>query len=307
MNTLKLTQKLALLFCLALLGACGNGGGGGEGGSSSSAVDPASLYTFTKENFERINTTVTHAPGDELTISNITFVLDSSAFSYGSSVSLSSYVLDNGSRTFAVDTSALSSTNLVALSANAANQRVWVGGTTWGYSRFGYFVDKTPNSNLLNTQYLLRNLPYTRYQRYFSAAATNATYAAAGSKAIGTYVTEDTQTAIVTCNISVAFTATGVGQSSADFTLSGCDNGITPTGYFRAAKSSVDTTSLSSIGTFGATSPGGVFTPTSASIHYGLGGPNSEEIVGSALIYGTTLVGAVTRQTRISFAFGAKK
>jgi len=306
MNTPNFTHKTALLFCLALLSACGNGGGG-SGAPAQPDVGASSLYTHNLENGLRITTTVTHAFNAEATITGITTALDASAFSYGSSLSLSSYTLDNGTNTFAVDTSAFFSANPVALSANAGNQQVRVGGTTWTYSRFGFFVDKTPNSNLLNTQYLLRNLPYNRYQRYNSATAANATYNQAGSKVIGTYVTENTATTTFTCNISAAFTATGPGQSSTDFTLSGCDNGITTTGYLRAAKSSVSTMSLNSIGTFSATNPDGVFTPTSVNFHYGLGGPNSEEMVGFAVVYGTTLVGAVARQTQISFAFGAKK
>lgn len=302
MNTLKCTLKPGLLFCLALLSACGNG----DGGSSPPAND-SYLYTFTMANGQRVNTTVTHVSNDELTISAIALGGDFSTFSYGNSTSLSNYVLDNGTRTFSVDTSAFSSTNPIALSANAGNQQVWVGGTTWAHSRFGFFLDKTPNSNGLNTQYLLRNLPYTRYQRYYSAVAANATYNQAGSKAVGTYAVTNGQTTTVTCNISVAFTNTGGAASSANFTLSGCDNGITTTGFLSAAKSNADTMSSSSVAGFGATSASGVFTPTTTNFFYGVGGPNSEEIVGTALVNGTTMVGGAARLSQISFAFGAKK
>lgn len=306
MNTSLHTLKPAALLCLALLTACGGGGGGGA--PTPPNVSGSSLYETSLENGQRVNVTVYHAAGNEAAVGTVAFGGDLSSFSYGSSLSLSSYSIDNGTRTYAVDTSAFFSPNLVALSANAGNQRVWVGGTAWTYARYGYFVDKTPNSDGMNTAYSLRNLPYTRYQRYYSASAPNATYNQAGSKAIGTYVIGGTQSVTVICNISAAFTSPGGSQSSTDFTISGCDNGITTTGYLRAAKTSPSVMSLSSIGTFSATGSNGVFTPTAAAIVYGLGGPNSEELVGTAVIDGNTLVGGVTtRQARFVLAFGAKK
>ena len=304
MNTSLHTLKPAAVLGLALLTACGGGGGGPPPAPD---VSGSGLFTFTKAHGQRTNVTVNHTVGNEAATGTIALGIESTTFNYGDGTSLSSYPLDNGTRTYAVDTTAFSTPNLVALSANAGNQQVWVGGTTWTHSRYGFFLDKTPNSNGANSQYLLRNLPYVRYQRYYSASAPNATYNQAGSKAVGSYAITDTQTLTFTCNISVAFTNTGGAASSATFTLSGCDNGITMTGSLGAAKSNADTMSSSSVAGFSATSASGAFTPLSVNFFYGIGGANSEEIVGTALVNGNTSVGGVPRLTQINFAFGAKK
>lgn len=288
-----------LLASFAFLTACGGGGGGGT-------PAPATLpYTYTSSNGDRIKTTVTHATGNESSISAIAFIDDISSFGYGSPTDLSNYLLDNGTNTYTVASSGITATNFATLTAT--NQQVTLGGSSWAYSRYGLFIDKTPNSNGANTQYLMRHMPYIRYLRYNTATFTGATYAQVGSKAAGGFVTDQTRWATVNCNVSIVATSTGGEGTSIDLTLSGCDNGIVTSGYLRLTKPTISGTASATLGTFGATSNGDTFTPTSASGFYGVAGPNSEELVGHVVVRGTTLVSGVAKTTRFTLAFGGRK
>lgn len=305
-------HKLNALFVASLvaLTACGGGGGGGGSSSSSStsgstSSSDASSTVFTSSNGGRVNTTVTHAANNESSTSNVSFVDDTSSSSYGSSTMLSAYLLDNGTNTYSVSSSGIISTNLATLSSG--NKQVRLGGSAWSYSRYGLFIDKTPNSNSLNTQYIVRHMPYVRYQRYNTAVFTNATYNQVGSMAVGAFVVDGTRWATVTCNVSVAATSTGGEATSIDITLSSCDSGIVTTGSLRMTKATLSGTSNASINNFGATSNGDTFTPSFARGFYGVAGPNSEDLVGEIIVNGTTSVSGVARATRFTFAFGGRK
>lgn len=302
MTTRYTKGKIAAAATLLLfLSACGGGG------SSSTSSTVASTYSHTSSNANRLKTTVTHALNAEATVSDISYVEETNSFSYGNSLDLSLYVLDNGTNTFTVSSSGVSSTNLVTLTANAGNQEVLLGGSTWASSRYGLFIDKTPNSNGLNTQYVVRHMPYIRYLRYFSADFSDATYNQAGSKAVGGLATTSTRWATVTCNVSAAASSTGGGATSVDITLSGCDNGIATTGYLRLSKATVTGTASASMGTFTITNNGNTFTPTLVSGYYGFGGTNSEELVGHFELIGNTTVSGVSKSTQFTVAFGAHK
>jgi hypothetical protein len=295
------TLNLALFASLTLLTACGGGG------SSPSATSTPTTTVHTSSNGDRTTTTVTHALNNESSVSAISFAGDSSNFSYGSQTDLSNYVLDNGTHTFAVSSSGITSTNLATLSANAGNQQVLLGGSAWSYARYGLMVDKTPNSNNLNTQYVIRHMPYVRYLRHPSAVFTNATYNLTGSKAVGGFLVSSNRWATVTCDVSVAATSTGGESTSIDITLSACDNGIATTGYLRLTKSTITGLASASLGTFGATSNGNTFTPSVPQGFYGVAGPNSEDLVGHIVVHGSTLVSGVALPTRFTLAFGARK
>jgi hypothetical protein len=307
MKNTRFVRPLPLLglSIAALLTACGGGGGGGGSSTSSTSTTP---YTLTLANDGYLKATTSHAVGNEASVTGIT---QASAFpassSYGSSYSLNSYVLDNGSKTMAIDTSTVNSGNVLALSANAGKQKAYVGGSTWNYARFGQFIDKTPNSNGLNSEYTQLSMSFLRFHDYKNYNVSTTTYNLPGSKAVSMYVTESTQVDTVTCDVSVALTVAGKAQT-ADITLSGCDGGVSTTGFVRATKASPETGGASlSVGAFGATTPGGVFTASSGTFFYGIAGPNNTELVGQGTIRGTTMVGGTARTTVINLVLGARK
>lgn len=293
------------LSIAALLTACGGGGGGGGSSTSSTSTTP---YTLTLANDGYLKATASHAVGNEAALTGLTQSQNiPSSPNYGSSSSLNSYVLDDGYESMAIDTSSTTSGNVLALSANAGNKKAYIGGSTWNYARFGQFIDKTPNSNGLNSEYTVRSMSFLRFHDYKNYNVSTTTYNLPGSKAVSMYVTENTQVDTVTCDVSVALTVAGKAQT-ADITLSGCDGGVSTTGYVRATKASPETGGASlSVGAFGATTPGGVFTASSGTFFYGIAGPNNTELVGQGVIRGTTMVGGTARTTVINLVLGARK
>jgi hypothetical protein len=306
LRSMRALPTLALVSFMFLT-ACGGGGGGDSSSSSAPTTTP---YVYTSVNRMMTKTTVTHATGNESSPTAMTFT-EETILNYGSPIDLSNYLLDNGTHSLMVASNGITAATLATLSANAGNQAVKLGGSTWSYSRYGLFIDKTPNSNGLNTQFIVRNMPYVRYLRYNSAVFTNATYNKAGSMAVGNFltdtVTDATNWATVTCNVSIAASSTGGEATSIDVTLSACNNNIVTTGYLRLTKAKIDGIAGASLGTFGATSNGNVFTPTFAQGFYGVAGPNSEDLVGHVVVRGTTLVSGVPRTTDFTLAFGARK
>lgn len=294
---------LAIVPLVALLTACGGGGSGDSVSNTQGNVLPYSVYIA---KIQRIKATVTHALNNEASIGSISASPDNSPFLYEDSTSLSTYVVDDGLNSMSIDTSAVSAGGLY--SETVGDKKVYVGGTTWDYSRYGFMVAKTSNSNGANTEYTVRNTPFARVQQYTNQVVGNATYNLDGSKAVGTFVTTNATLATVICNVSVVLATSGVAQT-ADFTVSGCDNSVVPAGTFRATKTGPLADAVGSNGTtpFTTTTLGNVFTPTDISVRYRLGGPNAEEVVGTVYMTGNTMVGDTPTATSVSFAFGARK
>lgn len=306
-------KHTALISAALLLTACGGGGGGGSSASpaSTGTNQYTILGTITKA-------TVGHALNDETTVSSIAEGTEATTVNtFTNVVSVSKYTLSNSVNSMNVDSSAFSSAGFASITSGQKN--VKVGGTTWSYSRFGIFQDKQSNSNGLNTQFIVRTLPYATTQSYTSATPVSATYNTSG-KAAGVYTTNNVDWHNFECSVSVAFSVT-VATHQADVSLSSCvdaaNNAITygtpglvrltktlATGNFSNTNNPVFTATLGNAPAFTTQT----LTSTTQSGRFLLGGPNADEMVGEIYIAGNTVTTSHGNKTsNMTLTFGVKK
>lgn len=206
-------------------------------------------------------------------------------------------------------TKSIASNGIVATgiaSFNSGTESIKLGGTTYAYSRFGLvnFINLHATDSTKTEE---RAAPFHVSTVYSNYAPVTAIYT---GKLVGAFVVNDSSTNYgLMCDVSVAYTvgATTVIQP----TISNCfdsEAGVKIVSGGIQFTKTVNSVSLINVGLSFKNSQGVVMTATVVrAFNTLIGGPNGEELVGSASIDGVATINGTAANGTIVFSFGGKK
>ncbi len=313
----------------AVLVACGGGGGGADApgvpfapvsvtppvvaapvtppSSSGAVVSGGSDVAAGLTEVEQTTTSAITAIKSSLNRSGVTIVTPLG--------NLSSISIAHTSVKYTIQTNGLATQGF--FTTTSGPNRVFVGGTTWQYARFGIVEQDYLPSSATSSNFKRTSAPFWAAQIYSSGPKVAANYNVDGLL-VGRLVIDQSSFQIAQCQVAIQVSYTD-NTESATLNLTNCivNGATTPISISGSLK--VDTSSPNKLIT--ASDAAGFSmvlageTPTTFKLlsadrpsgSFVVAGPNREQIVGTGQIAGTAMVNGVSQNALFTFAYGAKK